>query len=61
MIITHTQNQAGYRRIYLGAKFSLECWIEPQADGRAWTFHYDIGAGLPPWSRPTCANGPNRC
>lgn len=45
MIITHAQSQDGYRRIYLGAKFSLECWIEPKDDGRGWTFHYDASAG----------------
>lgn len=41
MIVTHTQNLNGQRRIYLGAKSSLECWIEPQQDGTAWTFHID--------------------
>ena len=45
MIVTHTQSQDGHRRIYLGAKLSLECWIEPKEDGRAWTFHYDASAG----------------
>jgi hypothetical protein len=45
MIITHTQSQDGHRRIYLGAKLSLECWIEPKEDGRAWTFHYDASPG----------------
>jgi len=45
MIITHTQSQDGHRRIYLGAKLSLECWIEPKDDGRAWTFHYEATAG----------------
>lgn len=45
MIITHTQSQDGHRRIYLGAKLSLECWIEPKDDGRAWTFHYDASPG----------------
>jgi hypothetical protein len=45
MIITHTQSQDGHRRIYLGAKLSLECWIEPKDDGKAWTFHYDASAG----------------
>lgn len=38
MIVTHTQNAAGQRRVYIGAKASLECWIEPNTDG-AWTFH----------------------
>jgi hypothetical protein len=45
MIITHTQSQDGHRRIYLGAKLSLECWIEPKDDGRAWTFRYDASPG----------------
>lgn len=45
MIVTHTQSQDGHRRVYLGAKLSLECWIEPKEDGRAWTFHYDASAG----------------
>lgn len=41
MIVTHTQNAQGHRRVYLGAKASVECWIEPAADGIAWTFHVD--------------------
>lgn len=45
MIITHTQSQDGHRRIYLGAKLSLECWIEPKEDGRSWTFRYDASTG----------------
>lgn len=40
MIITHTQNQAGQRRVYIGGKASLECWIEPTTNG-AWSFHLD--------------------
>lgn len=39
MIVTHTQNARGERRIYLGGKGSLECWIEPKADGTGWGFH----------------------
>lgn len=39
MIVTHTQNAAGQRRLYLGGKGSLECWIEPAADGIHWSFH----------------------
>lgn len=39
MIITHTTNGQGHARVYLGAKSSLECWIEPAADGIAWTLH----------------------
>jgi len=41
MIVTHTQNAQGACRIYLGGKGSLECWIEPGADGTSWTFHLD--------------------
>jgi hypothetical protein len=41
MIITHAQSPSGQRRIYLGGKSSLECWIEPRADGSGWTFHLD--------------------
>lgn len=40
MIITHAQNVAGDRRVYLGGKGSLECWIEPAGEGR-WSFHVD--------------------
>lgn len=39
MIVTHTQNAEGQKRLYLGGKSSLECWIEPAADGAHWTFH----------------------
>jgi len=41
MIVTHTPNAQGHRRIYLGGKASVECWIEPAADGMAWSFHMD--------------------
>lgn len=41
MIVTHTQNAAGQSRVYLGGKGSLECWIEPTADNRAWCFHLE--------------------
>lgn len=40
MIVTHTQNANGQRRIYLGGKSSLECWIEPK-DRYGWTFHFE--------------------
>lgn len=33
MIITHTANAEGSRRVYLGGRSSLECWIEPSASG----------------------------
>ena len=39
MIVTHTQNAAGQRRIYLGGKGSLECWIDPDAATPGWSFH----------------------
>jgi hypothetical protein len=39
MIVTHTLNAQGHRRVYLGGKASVECWIEPAADGIAWSFH----------------------
>lgn len=41
MIVTHTLNAQGHRRVYLGGKASVECWIEPAADGIAWSFHMD--------------------
>ncbi len=41
MIVTHTQNATGQQRVYLGGKGSIECWIEPKADKRTWTFHMD--------------------
>lgn len=48
MIVTHTQNARGDRRIYLGGKSSLECWIEPGADNRKWTFHVETSPGAYP-------------
>lgn len=45
MIITHTVNAEGQRRVYLGGKSSMECWIEPQPDGVAWTFHTETAPG----------------
>lgn len=48
MIVTHTQNVAGSRRVYLNGKGSLEAWIEPRATGNGWTFHLaDAVAGNP--------------
>jgi hypothetical protein len=41
MIVTHTLNAQGHRRVYLGGKASVECWIEPAADGTTWSFHMD--------------------
>jgi hypothetical protein len=48
MIITHTLNAAGQRRVYLGSRGSLECWIEPKDDGVAWSFHLEPGSGSNP-------------
>lgn len=48
MIVTHTQNPQGYRRVYLGGKASVECWIEPAADGIAWSFHMDTAPTMYP-------------
>lgn len=45
MIVTHTQNAAGQCRVYLGGKSSIECWIEPRADGTGWTFHIENAVG----------------
>ena len=47
MIVTHTQNADGHRRVYLGVKASLDYWIEPNPDG-TWSFHLDDAiAGIP--------------
>jgi hypothetical protein len=51
MLVTHTVNATGQRRLYLGSRGSLECWIEPKDDGVAWSFHVEPGSGsnpLPP-------------
>jgi hypothetical protein len=44
VIITHTQNTNGQRRIYLGGKSSLEAYIVPAADNIGWTFHLENAA-----------------
>lgn len=41
MIVTHTRNADGQRRIYLGGKSSLECWLEPNDDGSSWSFRWE--------------------
>ncbi len=41
MIVTHCTNIHGERRIYLGGKGSIECFIAPSDDGRTWSFHLD--------------------
>jgi hypothetical protein len=51
MIVTHAINSEGKSRIYLGGKGSVEAYLEPAADGRAWSFHImpaATGLGLPP-------------
>lgn len=48
MIVTHTLNAQGHRRVYLGGKASVECWIEPAADGVAWSFHMDTAQTVYP-------------
>lgn len=48
MIITHTVNAKGQRRVYLGGKSSLECWVEPLTDGSQWSFRLETAvAGNP--------------
>jgi hypothetical protein len=41
MIVTHTRTKKGDCRVYLGGRSSLECWIEPDVDGRAWRFRME--------------------
>jgi hypothetical protein len=41
MIVTHTRNAHGQRRLYLGSKGSLECYLEPKPGGQGWTFHLE--------------------
>lgn len=50
MIITHATDRHGNRRVYLGGKASVECWIGPDADGTTWSFHTETapGAYAPP-------------
>jgi hypothetical protein len=48
MIITHTMNAEGLRRVYLGGKSSLECWVTPLSDGIAWKLHTDVAPGSAP-------------
>ena len=40
VIVTHTRNAEGQRRIYFGGKASVECWIEPEGDGGGWCFRW---------------------
>lgn len=58
MIITHATNAQGQRRVYLGGKSSLECWIEPDTDGVGWTLHVEpavTGNPLVPEAQRDCA------
>lgn len=45
MIITHTINPNGERRIYLGGKSSIECWIAMEKGSKRWTFHVAEAVG----------------
>lgn len=48
MIVTHTRNAHGQRRVYLGGKGSLECWIDPDDTGTGWRLHIaEAVTGLP--------------
>lgn len=40
MIISHTVNVNGQRRIYLGGKGSIDTWLEPKDDGKAWRVRF---------------------
>lgn len=53
MIVTHTISGDGHRRVYLGGKASIECWIEPLGDGVAWSFHIDSAPTCEPFSEAT--------
>lgn len=41
MIVTLTESTDGQRRVYLGGKASLECYLAPRDDGVGWTFHLE--------------------
>jgi hypothetical protein len=47
MIITHATSATGHRRIYLGGKSSLECWLEPDANGQSWKFKHKVAPTAP--------------
>lgn len=58
MIITHATNAQGQRRVYLGGKSSLECWVEPNTDGFGWTLHVELavtGNPIAPEAQRDCA------
>jgi len=58
MIVTHTKTADGQCRVYLGAKGSLEFWIEPTDDKQGWTFHLDAavtGNRISPDDQRQCA------
>lgn len=39
MIITHATNRDGKARIFLGGRGSVDAYIDPDPDGRTWSFH----------------------
>lgn len=41
MIISHTVNVNGQRRIYIGAQSSIEIWLEPKEDGKRWSVRHN--------------------
>lgn len=41
MIISHTVNVDGKRRIYLGAQSSIDTWLEPKEDGCGWSIRFN--------------------
>jgi len=43
MIITHALDAEGHSRVYLGTKASIECWLEPDDERQAWSFHIQEG------------------
>ncbi len=47
MLLTHTVNHEGTRRIYLGCTFSLQAWLEASDDSTSWSFAYDVSQAPP--------------
>ena len=39
VIITHATNRAGKARIFLGGRGSVDAYIDPDTNGRTWSFH----------------------
>lgn len=48
MIVTHTINGQGQRRVYLGGRSSIEAWVEPHDDGVGWSFHMEASPACYP-------------